>query len=45
MWTNPEEIAGNGVDDDNNGYTDDVNGWDFFSNDNSPFDGPDDDHG
>ncbi len=27
LWTNPGEIAGNGLDDDNNGYVDDVNGW------------------
>ncbi|TVZ25799.1 subtilase family protein [Gillisia sp. Hel_I_86] len=43
--TNPGEIAGNGVDDDNNGYIDDVYGWDFDGNDNSVFDGIDDDHG
>ena len=30
MWTNPREIAGNGKDDDNNGYIDDVNGWDYI---------------
>ncbi len=29
IWTNPNEIPGNGVDDDNNGYIDDVRGWDF----------------
>jgi thermitase len=28
-WTNPGEIAGNGIDDDVNGFTDDVHGWDF----------------
>lgn len=38
MWTNPLEIAGNGVDDDNNGFIDDVNGWDFFDDDNDPTD-------
>jgi subtilisin family serine protease len=38
IWTNPGEIAGNGVDDDRNGYIDDVHGWDFFSNDNTPLD-------
>ena len=43
--TNPGEIAGNGIDDDRNGYVDDVNGWDFDSNDNTVFDGIDDDHG
>jgi subtilisin family serine protease len=42
---NPGEIAGNGVDDDGNGYVDDVYGWDFASNDNSVFDGTSDDHG
>lgn len=36
IWTNPGEIAGNGLDDDANGYVDDVNGWDFASNDNNP---------
>ncbi|HKP74594.1 MAG TPA: S8 family peptidase [Longimicrobiaceae bacterium] len=30
IWTNPREIAGNGRDDDNNGYVDDVHGWDFI---------------
>jgi len=34
-----------GVDNDGNGYVDDVNGWDFDSNDNSTFDGTQDDHG
>ena len=31
MWINPAEIAGNGVDDDGNGYVDDVRGWDSVS--------------
>lgn len=39
------EIAGNGVDDDGNGYIDDVYGWDFAGNNNTVFDGPNDDHG
>lgn len=30
MWTNPGEIADNGIDDDNNGYIDDVYGWNFM---------------
>ncbi|HET6569368.1 MAG TPA: peptidase S8, partial [Rhodothermales bacterium] len=30
IWTNPGEIPGNGVDDDRNGYTDDVHGWNFI---------------
>ncbi|MEO5569176.1 MAG: S8 family serine peptidase, partial [Gemmatimonadaceae bacterium] len=42
---NPGEIAGNGVDDDGNGYVDDVYGWDFAGGDNSVFDGTTDDHG
>lgn len=30
MWTNPKEIPGNGIDDDKNGYIDDVHGWNFL---------------
>lgn len=30
IWTNPGEVAGNGIDDDNNGYVDDVHGWNFI---------------
>ncbi len=30
MWTNPGEIPGNGIDDDKNGYVDDVHGWNFL---------------
>lgn len=30
LWTNPGEIAGNGIDDDENGYIDDVHGWNFI---------------
>lgn len=30
MWTNPGEIAGNGIDDDKNGYVDDIHGWNFI---------------
>lgn len=35
-WTNPNEVLGNGLDDDNNGKIDDIWGWDFVSNDNNP---------
>lgn len=42
---NPGEVAGNGVDDDNNGLVDDVYGWDFANSDNTVFDGAGDDHG
>ena len=38
IWTNPGEIAGNGIDDDGNGYIDDIHGWDFVNDDNDPFD-------
>jgi len=38
LWTNPGEIAGNGVDDDHNGYVDDVHGWDFVNDDPLPAD-------
>ena len=30
LWTNPKEIPGNGIDDDKNGYIDDVHGWNFL---------------
>lgn len=39
IWNNTAEIAGNSIDDDNNGYIDDMNGWDFRDNDNT-VDGP-----
>ncbi|PYT14876.1 MAG: hypothetical protein DMF51_07755 [Acidobacteria bacterium] len=38
IWTNPGEIPGNGIDDDQNGFVDDVHGWDFYNNDNDPMD-------
>ena len=48
IWTNPREIAGDGIDNDANGYIDDTNGWDFTytspgtvrsNGDNNPADG------
>ncbi len=33
VWTNTDEIAGNGKDDDNNGYIDDIHGWNFLGGD------------
>jgi len=39
VWVNTGEIAANGVDDDHDGYVDDVNGWDFRNNDAGVFDG------
>lgn len=38
IWTNPGEIDGNGIDDDANGYIDDIRGWDFVSDTNDPMD-------
>ncbi len=38
IWTNPGETAGNSKDDDNNGYKDDVHGWNFVDNDAIPDD-------
>ena len=38
IWVNPDEIPGNGVDDDGNGYIDDIWGWDWFNGDNSVWD-------
>lgn len=38
LWRNSKEIEGNGIDDDNNGFVDDMIGWDFVSNDNLPYD-------
>ncbi|MEP6639637.1 MAG: S8 family peptidase [Chloroflexota bacterium] len=48
-WTNPGESGlgkeTNGIDDDGNGYIDDVHGWDFCHNDNTVHDFNDDGHG
>jgi subtilisin family serine protease len=38
IWRNPGEVAGDGIDNDKNGYVDDVNGWDFADANNNPFD-------
>ena len=38
LWRNVKEIPNNGIDDDGNGYIDDMIGWDFVSNDNKPYD-------
>ncbi len=48
IWTNPNEIPGNLVDDDDDGYVDDVNGWNFTAvNTETPYgnNNPQDDHG
>jgi subtilisin family serine protease len=44
FWTNPYDPV-DGVDNDGNGFIDDVHGWDFYDNDNTTFDGTGDDHG
>lgn len=47
IFTNPGEVPGNGVDDDGNGFVDDVHGWDFQNDTNNPNpepDGVDDDN-
>jgi subtilisin family serine protease len=43
IWTNTDEVPNNGLDDDHNGFIDDVRGWNFHDNSNNPMD--DDDHG
>ncbi|MBW3585561.1 MAG: S8 family serine peptidase [Cyanobacteria bacterium 0813] len=45
IWRNAGEIAGNGIDDDGNGYIDDIRGWDFVASDNNPMDLDFDGHG
>lgn len=44
VWVNTGETPGNGIDDDDNGYIDDMYGWDFVNEDNSVYDSIDD-HG
>ncbi|WP_168433222.1 S8 family serine peptidase [Pontiella sulfatireligans] len=39
LWVNKNEIANDGLDNDGNGYVDDVNGWDFGNDDKTPEDG------
>ncbi|UCA59562.1 S8 family serine peptidase [Chryseobacterium rhizoplanae] len=38
MWTNPNEVPGNGKDDDGNGYIDDIHGWNFIGGKNGDID-------
>lgn len=45
LWTNPGEIAGNHIDDDGNGYADDLHGWNFVYNTGVPQDDDVDGHG
>ena len=45
IWTNPGEIPGDGIDNDSNGYVDDINGWNFCSANPQVFIGEEDTHG
>lgn len=45
IWLNEDEIPGDGIDNDGNGYIDDVNGWNFYSDTSQVFTGEEDDHG
>lgn len=46
LWTNENEIPGNGIDDDGNGCVDDVNGWNFYNSNNRIYaNASDDSHG
>ncbi len=45
IWINSDEIAGNGLDDDGNGYIDDRYGWNFYGDSNEVYVGSEDDHG
>ncbi len=45
LWTNSQEIPGNGVDDDGNGYVDDIHGWNFVDNSSEVVANEESDHG
>lgn len=45
IWVNENEIPGDGIDNDGNGYIDDVNGWNFVGNNNQVYNGDEDAHG
>ena len=45
IWVNTGEIADDGIDNDQNGFVDDVNGWNFFDNSNQIYTGKEDTHG
>ena len=45
MWMNSDEIAGDGIDNDGNGYVDDIYGWNFYDDNNQVYTGSEDSHG
>lgn len=45
MWTNPGEIPGDGIDNDQNGYIDDIHGWNFYTGSPTLYSGTEDSHG
>lgn len=45
IWVNEGDIAGDGIDNDGNGYVDDTYGWNFYDNSPQVFTGPDEHHG
>lgn len=45
IWTNPGDDTADGIDNDNNGFVDDIRGWDFRDNDNNPDEESGTDHG
>lgn len=45
IWVNEDEIPGDGIDNDQNGYIDDINGWNFFSDSSQVYVGDEDSHG
>lgn len=45
IWVNEDEIPDDGIDNDGNGFVDDVYGWNFFHNSNQVYVGKEDDHG
>ncbi len=45
IWVNEDEIPGDGIDNDGNGFVDDVNGWNFFHEVNQVYVGREDNHG
>ncbi len=45
IWTNPGEIDGDGIDNNGDGYIDDIHGWNFYAGNNQVFTGSEDTHG